>query len=92
MAVSKRPPRDDARSPDELEQRQPVRGSADDSYPVVDAEGDPVSPDALEERLQDDGTYNPGVFHRVTGEALTPDMIEQLQVVEFDDEDERPDV
>jgi hypothetical protein len=91
MAVSKRPARDDARSPDELEQRQPAHG-ADDSYPVVDAEGEPVSPDALEERLQEDGTYNPGVFHRVTGEALTPDMIEQLQVVEFDDEDERPDV
>ena len=90
--MSNRPPHDEARSPDELEQRQPVHGSAQDSYPVVDAEGEPVAPDALEQRLQADGTYNPGVFHRVTGEALTPDMIEQLQVVEFDDEDERPDV
>jgi hypothetical protein len=59
---------------------------------VVDAEGEPVAPDALEQRLQADGTYSPGVFHRVTGEVLTPDMIEQLQVVEFDDEDDRPDV
>ncbi len=90
--MAKRPPHDEARSPDELEQRQPAHGWADDSYPVVDAEGETVSPDALEQRLQADGTYNPGVFHRVTGEALTPDMIEQLQVVEFDDEDERPDV
>ena len=90
--MAKQPPHDETRSADEIEQRQPVRGAADEPSPVVDAEGEPVAPDELEQRLQSDGTYNPGVFHRVTGEALTPDMIEQLQVVEFDDEAERPDV
>lgn len=90
--MGNRSPNDDVRSPDEVEQRQPVTGSPDEPAPVVDEEGEPLGVDAIEQRLREDGTYDPGVFHGVTGEPLTPDMVEQMQVVEFDDEDERPDV
>ena len=88
--MAKRPQPDVPASPDALEQRQSADGSFDDAFPVVDEEGEPIEPDALEQRLRDDGTYEPGVFHGVTGEPLTADMIEQLQVVEYDDEDDRP--
>lgn len=71
--------------PDELEQRQTATGAA--GADIVDEHGTPLDADALEQRLRADGSYEPGVFDRGSGEALTADMIEQRQVVEYDDED-----
>lgn len=77
--------------PDELEQRQEVDGEVDPYADIVDEHGAPLDADALEQRLREDGSYEPGVFDRTSGEPLTADMIEQRQSVEFDDED-RPDL
>ncbi len=77
-------------SPDVLEQRQLAVGGLEDVSDAVDEHGAPVSPDDLVQRLREDGTFEPGVFDRGTGAPLTADMIEQRQVVEYDDEDDRP--
>jgi hypothetical protein len=73
-------------TPDQLEQRQRVDGTWEPSNPIGPGDDVPHTPDELEQRQRLDGSFD--TRDEPAGEVLTPDMIEQRQLVE--DDDDRP--
>jgi hypothetical protein len=50
----------------------------------------PLTADELEQRRRADGTFEePGIVDEVPDEPLSPDQIEQRQIVEDDEDDRR---
>jgi hypothetical protein len=75
-------------TPDELEQRQRADGTWEPSTTIGAGDDVPRTPDEFEQRQRLDGTFDTRDEH--TDEVLTPDMIEQRQLVEHDDDEDRP--
>lgn len=74
-------------TPDQVEQHLRTDGSYEETGAPVDENGEPLAPGVADQQRE-------GVFTDTAdlagGEALTPDMLEQRQVVEYDEEDDRP--
>lgn len=77
---------------DEVEQRQRLDGSFEESETVRRDTTEPLPPDVLEQRQRIDGTVDQGGrFDEPSDEPLSPDQLEQRERLEDDDEEPWPD-
>lgn len=79
-----------AKDPDQLEQRQRADGAVEESEAIEEL-AEELAPDAVEQHQRRDGTVERlGAVDAASSAPPTPDVLEQHQVIEYDEEDERP--